>query len=303
MPLRPLRAADALLPGARVALVAPAGGLRGEEDLERALANARSLGWEPVPGRNALARSGYFAGTDEQRLADLDAALTDRDIDGIWCIRGGYGTMRILARLDFTRMRVAPRPVIGFSDVTALHCALQTQCGVMSYHGPVARAELTDFTRSSLQRAVVELADPCGAAPHARTIREGTAEGVLAGGNLAVLAALAGTRYSPNLDGAIVVLEDVDEPIYRVDRLLRQLYLAGVLAGCRGIAFGACVECGERAESGARSLDEVLLEMAELLQVPCVAGLPVGHIADQWTLPLGAPALLDAGERILNVIR
>jgi muramoyltetrapeptide carboxypeptidase len=302
VPLKALRAVRPLLPGARVALVAPAGGLRGEEDIERAIRNARGFGWEPVVGANAVNRDAYFAGTDRERLTDLNRALSDRSIDGVWCIRGGYGTMRLLPDVNFPAMKESPKPLIGFSDITALHCAVQRTCGIVCYHGPVARAALPPFSRDSLQRAVIDQTDPCGEAAAARTLRPGRATGILAGGNLAVLTALTGTPYAPVLDGAILVLEDVDERTYRVDRMLRQLYLAGALEGCRGIVFGVCTGCDERAESGSRSLDEVLREMADLMQIPCIAGAPVGHVDDQWTVPLGAIAHLDADERTLNVV-
>src|SRR5690349_9840572 len=135
-----------LAPGARVALVAPAGPLRGEEDLSRAVANARSLGWEPCIGSHALARVGYLAGDDDARLADLQAALDDRDVDGVWCLRGGYGAMRLLDRLDWSAFRARPKALVGFSDVTALHAAAG-RAGAISYHGPTARGTLSDFSR------------------------------------------------------------------------------------------------------------------------------------------------------------
>jgi muramoyltetrapeptide carboxypeptidase len=303
MPLVPLKSVSPLSAGARVALVAPAGGLRGEPDVERAIANVRTMGWEPVLGAHLLAHVGYFAGTDAQRLDDLNAAIRNPAVDGIWCIRGGYGTARLLPGVDFEAVVRRPRAIIGFSDVTALHCAIQRECGVISYHGPVARAALTDFARASLETAVIGVGDPCGAAPSARVLRGGAAEGVLVGGNLAVLTSLVGTRYAPDLNGSILVLEDIDERTYRIDRMLRQLQLAGLLANCRAIVFGECTDCAEGTQSGSRSLDEVLLEMAELIGIPCVAGAPIGHIDDQWTVPLGAYAHLDADALTLTVTR
>jgi muramoyltetrapeptide carboxypeptidase len=283
-----------LAPGARVALVAPAGPLRGETELARAVENARSLGWEPVIGTHALARTGYFAGSDAERAADLNRALGDDAVDGVWCLRGGYGAMRLLDVVDYAALRQRPKAVVGYSDVTALHCALAVECGLVSYHGPTARAELTPFSRASLARAVARDGDPCGAAPGVRVLRDGRARGRLAGGNLALLAALVGTPWAPRLDGAILVLEDVNESVYRVDRMLRQLLLAGVLRGCVALVFGECTDCPEESDDGARRLDDVLAEIADVLRVPCLAGVPVGHIADQWTLPLGAVAEVDA---------
>jgi muramoyltetrapeptide carboxypeptidase len=297
-----LRRPPALAPGARVALVAPAGPLRGAADLERAVENARRLGWEPVPSGHALDRRGYFAGHDADRLADLNAALADDAVDGVWCLRGGYGAMRLLDRVDYDALRRHPKPVVGYSDITALHAAIGRQAGVTTFHGPTARAVLSPFSRDSLVRAVSHATDPCGGdRTSARTLRRGRARGVLVGGNLALLAALAGTPYAPNYEGAILVLEDVNEAVYRVDRMLRQLLLAGALRGLRGIAFGHCTDCPPESDDGARALDEVVAELADTLAVPCAIGLPVGHVDDQWTVPLGAVAELDADRGALHV--
>jgi len=287
--------------GARVALVAPAGPLRGDADLARAVENVRSFGWEPVVGANVLARDGYFAGVDAQRAADLNLALRDDSIDAVWCLRGGYGAMRILDAIDYDAVARRPKPVIGYSDITALHAAFTRRSEVVTYHGPTARAVLSPFSRDSLACALVHGGDSCGAAPDARVLRGGSAHGVLAGGNLALLSALAGTPFAPRLDDVILVLEDVDEAIYRVDRMLRQLLLAGMLDGVRAIVFGACTNCPEASDDGARRLDDVILELADLLTIPAMAGAPIGHVDDQWTLPLGAPALLDTDRRLLAV--
>lgn len=292
-----LLAPPALDAGARVALVAPAGPLSAE-DLARAEANARSFGWEPVVGAHALARADYFAGADADRLADLDRALADPTVDGIWCLRGGYGAMRLLDGVDYGALAARPRALVGFSDITALHLACAARVpGIVTFHGPTARGVLTPFSRASLARAVggggtgSERGDPCGAAPDARVLRPGHAAGRLAGGNLALLAALVGTPYAPRFDGAIVVLEDVNEAVYRVDRMLRQLLLAGAFAGCRALVFGHCTGCPEPCDDdGRRTLDAVVAEAAAVLGVPAMAGVPVGHIDAQWTLPLGADA-------------
>jgi muramoyltetrapeptide carboxypeptidase len=293
---------NALEKGARVALVAPSGPLRGAEDVERAMTTAASLGWEPVVAPGVLQRTGYFAGDDVSRAADLNAAIADPDIDGIWCLRGGYGAMRLLGMLDLSPLRIKPKPLLGYSDITALHAAWH-RAGVISYHAPVARAELTQFSRESLQRAVIIRGDSAGTAPDAETLREGRATGRLAGGNLALVAALCGTPWAINFRDAIAVLEDVNESIYRVDRMFVQLRLSGALDGCKGIVFGQCTDCPEAADDGARSLRDVVLETAEALNVPALLGVPIGHISDQWTLPLGAMAVLDSRNKTLQVQR
>jgi muramoyltetrapeptide carboxypeptidase len=282
-------------------LVAPAGPLIKEDELPRAMQNARAFGWEPVVGQNAQRRLGYLAGDDRARLDDINIALQDAAIDAVWCLRGGYGMIRILDGIDYHALETNPKPIIGYSDVTALHAAVQRKCWLISYHGPTAREPMSDFSRDSFERAVVKQVDSCGVAPKARSLRGGKAEGRLAGGNLAVLASLCGTPYAPDLTDCILILEDINEPVYRIDRMLQQLKLSGMLRGCKAVAFGECVKCPDDAGGGARSLDDVLGEVVGELKVPCVSGIPVGHIAEQWTIPLGAMASLDADACALTV--
>ena len=290
--------------GAHVALVAPAGPLPKPEDLPRAQDNARSLGWEPIVGAHATERLGYLAGHDRDRLNDINSAIRDPKVDAVWILRGGYGLMRILPGIDYDALSRTPKAIIGFSDVTALHAAVQRKCRLITYHGPHAREVLTDFSRDSFQRAVMSQTDSCGAAPNAREINAGAAEGRLVGGNLSLLSSLCGTPYMPDLTDGILLVEEINEPMYRIDRMLQQLKLAGVLNGCKAIVFGDCTNCPEDAggaEAGSRQFDEVLGEVAHALGVPCLAGIPIGHIAEQWTIPLGAMAELDTATRTLSV--
>lgn len=267
--------------------------------MERSIENSRSLGWEPVPGRHVRERLDYLAGTDAYRVSDLNGALGDPAIDGIWCVRGGYGVLRLLEMIDFDALRRTPKPVVGFSDITALHAAIGIKSGVISYHGPTARGTLSTFSKASLQRAVTCGVDSAGATEQAEVLVGGTARGHLAGGNLAVLTALAGTSFFPDLEGSILVLEDVSEPVYRIDRMLSHLRLTGALSGIAGLVFGAFTERGEADDSA--PLARVLRETAEAIGVPCLAGAPIGHIEDQWTLPLGALAELNATDRNLTI--
>jgi muramoyltetrapeptide carboxypeptidase len=288
--------------GARVALVAPAGPLRNQSEIERAIDNARSLGWETDVAPHANGRHGYFSASDADRLADINGALRDDRIDGIWCLRGGYGAMRLLPGIDYAALRRHPRALIGYSDITALHCAVQIECDAISYHAPTARTAIDEFSRRSLTLALTHQ-ESCGKAPNARVLRAGRATGRLAGGNLALVASLVGTRWAARLDGALLVLEDVNEATYRVDRMFQQLLLSGSLQGCRGIIFGECTNCPEDADGGgSRTLDEVLTEIADVLGVPCMAGIPLGHISSQWTIPLGEQAELDTSFRTLRTI-
>jgi muramoyltetrapeptide carboxypeptidase len=304
VPLNHFRTPKPLEAGAHVALVAPAGPLQKPEELSRAQENARTLGWEPIVGPHATERTGYLAGHDRDRLNDINRAIRDPKIAAIWCLRGGYGMMRILPGIDYDALSRTPKVILGYSDITALHGAVQRKCKLVTYHGPTAREALTDFSRDSLQRAVVQQTDSCGAAPNAREINAGSAEGRLVGGNLAVLSSLCGTPYMPDLTDGILILEDINEPVYRIDRMLQQLKLSGALNGCKAIVFGDCTSCPEDAggaEAGVGRFDDVLAELAHTLGVPCLAGIPLGHIAEQWTIPLGAMGKLETATRTLSV--
>lgn len=300
-PIRP----PALRPGARVALVAPAGPLPSGA-AERAADRVRALGWEPVLGAHAQSRHRYLSGTDAERLADLHAALSG-DNEGIWCLRGGYGTMRLLAALDLAPLRERPRPLIGFSDNTALHLAVQ-RLGVVSFHGPhPAAPEFEEYSVRGLLAAVAtaapagEVPSPPGAGPR-RTLASGTAEGRLVGGNLSLLAATVGTPVQARTRGAILFIEEVGEPAYRIDRLLSQLLLAGVLDGVAGVVVGAINECPDAGAGDATPPEDVLRDRLAGLGVPVACGFPFGHVPANWTLPLGIRARLDADRGSLELL-
>lgn len=278
--------------GSRVMLVAPAGPID-QERVDIAHDRCRRLGLVPVAGRSILQRRGFLAGADEERLADLRAAFAAPDAAAVWALRGGYGTMRLLNDLDLSVVQSQPRAYIGFSDNTAIHLALLRR-GIVSFHGPHAGGDATDLAERELQRvlwspaAAGALELPAG--ENARVLQPGRAEGALVGGNLSLLAALCGTPGQPTARDRILFIEEVGEPAYRVDRMLMQLRLAGACDGVQGLALGRFTDCGP-------GTDEVLAEFAAVLGVPALADLPIGHEADNWTLPLGVRARLatDAG--------
>lgn len=297
-----------------MAIVAPSAPCLELDDFTRADELCRALGWEPVPGRHLRERAGYLAGTDDMRLADLNAALGDDRVDGVWCIRGGYGMTRILDAVDMDAVRRRPKPVIGYSDITALLNGVTTVAGVVTFHGPTARAAMPAFSRRHFERAV-GMPEPAGRLerlPVAEMLvpREnrivpllpGVAEGPLFGGNLTLLQCLIGTRCFPDLDGAILFLEDVGEPLYRVDRMLAHLRAVGALARLAGVVVGRFTEMKREMGDGVFGFDEVLLQYFGPLGVPVAYGFPVGHIPDQWTLPLGVRARLDAGAGELELL-
>jgi muramoyltetrapeptide carboxypeptidase len=298
-----------------VALVAPAGPLLELDDQQRAVELCHALEWEPVLAPNAGAQHGYLAGTDAQRLGDLNVALSDQSIGAVWCIRGGYGLTRILAGVDYAAARRHPKVVLGFSDVTALLLALHQQTGLITFHGPAARHDMTHFTRTHLEKVVTSPtpAGPLSVPPpppdvlvplqhRVISLAGGRAEGPLIGGNLSLVQCLVGTPYLPSLDGAILFLEDVGEELYRIDRMLSHLRLAGQLERVAGVALGRFTELSRRGSDGATGLDRVFRDYFAPLGVPVVMGLPFGHVADQWTLPIGSRARLDGDAGRLEVL-
>lgn len=302
-PLLEMRQFTPITAGTRVALVAPAGPLK-PGDLDRAITNAKTLGWEPVVGTYADEKQDYFAGPDELRLGDFNAALRDDSIAAIWCLRGGYGAMRLLEHLDYKALKRTPKAIVGFSDITAIHSAVALKAELCSIHGPTARGVLTPFSEKSLRAVTSRREQPAGVAPNAVTLVGGKARGRLVGGNLSILAALHGTPFQPIYDGAILVLEDVGEAPYRIERMLLQLRLSGDLQKCAGLAFGQFTNPTEDASIGgtSRTVADVLAEAARIANVPAIAGIPLGHIEEQWSLPLGADAELDADARSLTVL-
>jgi muramoyltetrapeptide carboxypeptidase len=312
---KPLVRPPKLVPGSRLALVAPAGPLLERDDLTRAEALCRALGYEPVLGKNAYARYGYLAGTDDARVADFNSALRDDSIDALWCIRGGYGTTRLLDRIDYNEIVRRPKALIGFSDITALLNAITHVSSVVTFHGPVARASMPEFTRWHFERvlASAEAAGRLRRLPPPSdvlvprddrivTLHGGKAEGPLVGGNLSLLQSLIGTPYCPEFRGAILFLEDVGEELYRVDRMLAHLRNAGLLQVLAGVLIGRFTELRRSGADGALGFDEVLATYLEPLSIPVAYGFPIGHIEAQWTLPLGVRARLDADNAELELL-
>jgi muramoyltetrapeptide carboxypeptidase len=291
----------------RIALLAPAGPLLDRDDLQRAGDLCRALGHEPRLGAHAGSRYGYLAGLDDDRLDDLNAALRDDRVDAVWCIRGGYGVTRILHGVDVDAFRRRPKPIIGFSDITALLNGLTRAAAVVTFHGPTARHPMTAFSRRQFER-VLGSTDAAGRlerlpmppdilvprTPRIATIVRGRAEGHLVGGNLTLLQCLVGTPWQPDFDGALLFLEDVGEDLYRVDRALSHLRLAGLLDRLAGVIVGQFTDLKRTTSDGGLGFDEVLASYLEPLKLPTAMGFPIGHVDDQWTVPIGVRARLDA---------
>ena len=279
--------------GARIAVVAPAGRVDPEK-LSFPLSRLRDCGWEYVLGPHVYDRHRYYAGSRDIRLSDLLWALTAPDMDAVWFARGGSGTAQLLSDIPWDSLD--RRPVIGFSDATALHISL-FNAGIISIHGPGLASlgaddqSADEFSWDALRSLLSEGKDStltgqllCGPAEVVR--------GNLIGGNLTVIASLAGTRHAMKADGAIVVLEDVNEPTYKIERCLWQLIESGGLAGSVGIGFGELKGCG-RNDENADWLRAAIREIVEPLSVPVLWDLPIGHGRRNVAFRHGVAATLD----------
>jgi muramoyltetrapeptide carboxypeptidase len=288
--------------GDTVGVVSP--GFRVKPPLLRAgVRRLESMGFTVRLGRHVLEGAGYLAGDDEARAADLTAMLRDPEVRGVWFARGGYGTIRLLDRIPWRAVRRDPKLLIGYSDLTALFAALARLPEQRCLYGPVV-TELGDpasYDRASLGRMLrgesIRLRIARG-----RVLAPGRARGRLLGGNLTVLNHLLGTRFEPDLRESILFLEDVGEPVYRLDRMLTQLELAGALKGLAGVLLGHLSAPARRRFPPDRDLAELLGEIFRPLGVPVVQGLPAGHVPRKRTLPLGGRAELDTEAGRLRLI-
>lgn len=299
--------------GATVALIAPSSPPSGEK-LAKGIANLTLFGFNIVEGKSLRTKNGYLAGTDAERLADLHWAFRDPKIDAVWCIRGGYGVSRLLPDLDYNLIRNNPKPLIGYSDITALHIAIHQRTGLVTFHGPVAAADYPEDTLQYFQSVVMQGQFPIEiAAPDVEIIQEspvyqpftiapGQASGTLTGGNLSLLSALAGTEFAPKFKNKIVFMEEVGEQPYRLDRMLTQLLQATDLREAAGIALGVFNDCLPKSDTPSLTLPDSLRDRLGNLGIPVVYGLPFGHITHQATLAYGIKAKLDANARKLTLL-
>jgi muramoyltetrapeptide carboxypeptidase len=276
-----------------------------------------AMGLKPKRAPHILNKYGYLAGADRDRAADVNAMFADKDVKAIFAVRGGWGSARLLPYLDWNIIRANPKLLTGFSDITALHMAIAAKGGFVSLHGPNGGSAWGKSSWDSFRSIAFDGATPLFENPEGgedrlvqrrwrtRVLGGGTgkAQGRLLGGNLTVLTALVGTPYLPSFDGAILFLEDVDEAEYRIDRMLTQLGQAGVLKNLKGVVFGQCTDCTAKGGGyGGFTLNDVLTQHLGALGIPAYQGAWFGHIADQFTLPVGGLAQIDADAGTLRLL-
>jgi len=303
--------APRLKKGDKVALVSPAFAAFNRNPVDIKKESLEALGLEVVLGQNFFNRYGYLAGTDEERAYDINAAFKDPSIKAVIAHSGGWGCARILPYLDYEQIRKNPKVVLGFSDITALLLGIHSQTGLITFHGPCPRNKVSaDYTSRLIfngeamhMKNPVDFGENLADSKHRTlTLHAGKARGRLVGGNLTVLSAIVGSPYLPNLKDAILFLEDVEEQIYRVDRMLTHLKLAGLLKEIRGFVFGKCSRCGPGERYGSLTLQDVLEDHIRPLGVPAFEGFMVGHIKNQFTLPIGAQVEVNADQGTVSML-
>jgi muramoyltetrapeptide carboxypeptidase len=307
-----------LAAGDTVALVSPANATFNTVELDIARESLEALDFKVRQGEHMLERYGYFAGQDKARAEDINRAFADRSVACVHAIRGGWGSARLLPYLDFDVIRRNPKVLIGYSDITALLLAIHAKTGLVTFHGPIGLGRWDSYSLDYYKRVLlnaeqVTFTNKQGISSdrnaltqvefRTRTITPGKARGRLLGGNLTVLTTILGSPYLPDWDNAILFCEDVREDLYRVDRMLTQLKLAGVLGKIKGFVFGGCSECGPGdGNYGALTLEEIFADHIAPLGVPAWSGAMIGHAQPQWTVPEGAQVEIDAAAGTMTLL-
>ena len=291
--------------GDTIGLISPANQIKPEE-VEPVVDFLSDKGFRVKLGEHIFDQYGYLAGKDEARAQDVNQMFADESVQGILTLRGGWGCNRILPLIDYQLIRQHPKVIMGFSDITSLLLAISSRTGLITFHGPVGVSTWNPFTLDYVQSILVNsqmmvLQNP----PELpiNTINSGKARGSLWGGNLSVLASMIGSDYLPQWQEAILFVEDIGEDVYRLDRLLTQLKLAGILEQLSGFIFGQCTDCpaGEDGEPSL-TLEQVLEDLLKPLGIPAWSGAAFGHVQDKWTLPVGLPVEIDAEQGTIKML-
>ncbi|MGD8229470.1 MAG: LD-carboxypeptidase [Desulfobacteraceae bacterium] len=283
--------------GEAVGVIAPAGPVTRSE-IQPGIKLLESFGYKVIVSPHLYERQGYMAGDDETRLQDLNAMIENRDVKVIFCARGGYGTLRLLEKIDFDLIRMNPKIIVGYSDITALLLAIYKKTGLVTFHGTMIKEISKNQNRNLASFLDLVSSDKTGKVDLANviTLVPGKVKGTLLGGNLNLICHLVGTPFMPSLKKSILFVEEKEEPLYRIDRMMTHLRLSGQLEGLVGLIAGTFEGCGDIS-----SINGVLRDTVSDLQIPVVSGLPVGHGLENISLPIGVQASLDTGNMILSI--
>jgi muramoyltetrapeptide carboxypeptidase len=303
----PLIKPKALKSGDTIAISSPAGAVWDDLQTEKFVSILTQLGFKIKRGGTLISKFGYFAGDDNFRAEELNGFFLDPEVNAIFCMKGGWGCARLFDKLNFEVIKNNPKVIMGFSDITSLLIAIYAKTGLVTFHGPVGNSSWNDFTLDYFKRLLVDKSkviylptekeeDKCV------RINGGKTNGILIGGNLSVLASIIGSGFLPDWKEKILFLEEVKEEPYRIDRMLTQLKLAGVLECVKGIVIGKCVKCIAEEPQKAFTYEQVLEQHIKPLGIPAFYGAMIGHIENKFTLPIGIEAEMDADAGTLNLM-
>lgn len=303
-PIKPKK----LQKGDTIGLISPGFILPDSTKYDEIIDQIQKLGYKVKEGPNARNKYGYLAGKDKERAADLNAMFANDSVDAIMPFRGGWGCNRILPLIDFGIIRNNPKILVGYSDITTLLLSIYAKTGLVTFHGPVGKSKWTNYTTSHFKEVLsgrqrlfdIPNKNLCEECDELSVITPGKASGTLLGGNLSVLSAMMGSDYLPNWNNSILFLEDVGEDVYRLDRMLTQLKLNGVLEEISGFIFGQCTSC-EMSSSHSLSLQQVFDDHIKPLGIPAFSGAMTGHIDNMITLPVGLGVEIDAQEGTIKL--
>ncbi|SIR00037.1 S66 peptidase family protein [Solilutibacter tolerans] len=292
--------------GDTVGLVSPSSATDDSLGLQLTQEAMEALGFKVKTGAHYAGRRGYLAGTDAERASDINRMFADKSVNAVICVRGGWGAARLLPLLDYDLIRRNPKVLMGYSDITALHSAIQAKTGLVTFHGPIGAGSwnkfvVDQFERVFFNRELMHYQNKQDAGDElvprrnrTATITGGKARGELVGGNLSVLAALAGSSYLPDFSGKILFLEDVSEAPYRIDRMMSTLKLMGALDKISGFIFGECTDCDPGGGYGSLTIEQILDDYIQPLKIPAYRGAMIGHLREQFILPVGGDVEMDA---------
>jgi len=313
----PGRQTNRLVPGRLkrgdlIALVTPGSPVT-EEQLAGSVTKLEEMGFRTTWNDSVLSEYGYFAGTDKERAHELMEMFSRQEVNGIWCVRGGYGSIRILDLLDYDQIRENPKVFMGYSDITALLTSIYQESGLVTFHGPMGISDFNRFSVKSIQNVFLE-PEAEYKYPYKRekdtrdnpefdryTLTGGRAEGVLIGGNISVLDSMIGTRFEPDFENKIVYLEEIEEKTYRVDKMVFHLLSGTNLKRAAGIVMGVFGDCNIN-DKPALSLKVALDDLLKPLGIPVSYGFPFGHIKRMITIPTGIKAAMDADKSSLVLL-
>jgi len=301
--------------GDTIGIVCPSSAVEDNFSFTLAQETFEALGFKVKFGQYVHRRFGHLAGFDKEKLSDIHQMFADREVKAIICMRGGSGAARLLDQLDYELIRKNPKILMGYSDITALHAAIQSQTGLITFHGPVGTSTWPAFNVDQFQKVFFDTKqvlyqnltdkgdDLVQRENRIQTIQPGKVTGKLLGGNLTVLTGISGTPYFPMMENSILFVEDVGEEPYRIERMFSQLKLNGTLHKIKGFIFGQCTDCTPKGGYGSLTIDEILNDYIKPLHIPAFQGAMIGHIKRQFILPIGATVEMDADQGTIKVVQ